>query len=99
MTVGCKGAFCRLWRCDLPNIYSCEKEPQMLKFCVKIGEAVQRLRTDKDGVISFEYVVLAACIVGVVLLVFGTGNTSVMYQALNNAINTIAGAVNVQISP
>jgi Flp pilus assembly pilin Flp len=71
----------------------------MLKFCIKIGEAVQRLRTDKDGVISFEYVVLAACIVGVVLLVFGTGNQSVMYNALNNAITTIANAVNVQITP
>jgi Flp pilus assembly pilin Flp len=71
----------------------------VLKFCVKIGEAVRRLRTDKDGVISFEYVVLAACIVGVVLLVFGTGNQSVMYSALNNAITTIANAVNVQITP
>ena len=71
----------------------------MLNFYVKSREAVRRLVTDNDGVISFEYVVLAACIVGVVLLVFGTGNQSVMYNALNNAITTIANAVNVQINP
>jgi Flp pilus assembly pilin Flp len=71
----------------------------MSKFFVKGREAVRRLVADKDGVISFEYVVLAACIVGVVLLVFGTGNQSVMYNALNNAITTIANAVNVQITP
>jgi Flp pilus assembly pilin Flp len=72
---------------------------QMSKFYDKICEAVRRLVADKDGVISFEYVVLAACIVGVVLIVFGTGNQSVMYNALNNAITTIANAVNVQITP
>ena len=71
----------------------------MSAFYVKIQEALRSLVTDNRGVISFEYVVLAACIVGVVLLVFGTGNQSVMYNALNNAITTIANAVNVQITP
>jgi Flp pilus assembly pilin Flp len=71
----------------------------MSKFYLKSREAARRLIKDNDGVISFEYVVLAACIVGVVLLVFGTGNQSVMYNALNNAITTIANAVNVQINP
>jgi pilus assembly protein Flp/PilA len=48
----------------------------MLKFYVKAyvkaSDLLERLRTDKDGVVSFEYVVLAACIVGVVVAVFGT---------------------------
>ena len=72
---------------------------QMLKFYVRSREAMRRLVTDNEGVISFEYVVLAACIVGVVLAVFGGSTNSVMYQALNNAITTIANAVNVQITP
>ena len=31
-------------------------------------ETVKRLSTDKDGVVSFEYVIVAACIVGAVVL-------------------------------
>ena len=38
----------------------------MLKYYVKTSEAVKRLRTDKDGVVSFEYVIVAACIVAAV---------------------------------
>ena len=40
----------------------------MLKFYVKTGEAVKRLLTDKDGVVSFEYVIVAAVVVGAVVL-------------------------------
>ena len=36
-------------------------------------EAVKRLSTDKDGVVSFEYVIVAACVVGAVAAAFGTG--------------------------
>ena len=32
----------------------------MLKFYVKTSEAVRRLLADKDGVVSFEYVIVAA---------------------------------------
>ena len=42
----------------------------MLKHYV---ETVKRLGTDKDGVVSFEYVIVAACIVGAVVAAFGTG--------------------------
>ena len=48
----------------------------MLKYYVKTSEAVKRLRTDKDGVVSFEYVIVAACIVAVVAAAFGTGGAS-----------------------
>ena len=34
-------------------------------------ETVKRLRTDKDGVVSFEYVIVAACVVAAVALAFG----------------------------
>ena len=45
----------------------------MLKYYIKTTEALKRLRTDKDGVVSFEYVIVAACIVGAVAAAFGTG--------------------------
>ena len=31
----------------------------MLKYYIKTTEALKRLRTDKDGVVSFEYVIVA----------------------------------------
>ena len=52
----------------------------MLKFYVKASEAVRRLRTDNDGVVSFEYVIVAVCIVVAVIAAFGTG-TSWYYHA------------------
>jgi pilus assembly protein Flp/PilA len=62
----------------------------MLKFYVKAQEAVQRLRTDKDGVVSFEYVIVAACIVAVVAAVFGgAGGTSIQTK-LSDAISAIS---------
>ena len=47
----------------------------MLKYYIKTTEALKRLRTDKDGVVSFEYVIVAACIVAVVAAAFGSGGT------------------------
>ena len=61
----------------------------MLKYYIKTREALLRLRTDKDGVVSFEYVVVAACIVATVALVFGTGGNSAIGNALNTAIGNI----------
>ena len=47
----------------------------MLKYYIKTREALLRLRTDKDGVVSFEYVIVAACVVAVVIAAFGTGGS------------------------
>jgi pilus assembly protein Flp/PilA len=65
----------------------------MLKFYVKASDLLERLRTDKDGVVSFEYVVLAACIVGVVVAVFGTGAGGILGAALSGAVQAIANQV------
>jgi hypothetical protein len=65
----------------------------MLKFYIKTREAAERLRTDKDGVVSFEYVIVAACIVAAVAAAFGTGGTGPIFTALSNAITAIAGVV------
>ena len=39
----------------------------MLKTFIKGREAILRVRTDKNGVVSFEYVIVAACVVGAVV--------------------------------
>jgi Flp pilus assembly pilin Flp len=65
----------------------------MLKHYVKITEALKRLRADQDGVVSFEYVIVAACIVGAVSLAFGKDTTSGIGQILNTAITAISTAV------
>jgi pilus assembly protein Flp/PilA len=52
-------------------------------------ESVKRLSTDKDGVVSLEYVVVGAVIVAVVIGVFqGTGANS-----LTGALSTGFGAI------
>ena len=38
-------------------------------------EAVKRLSTDNDGVVSLEYVVVAACVVAVVITAFSAGGS------------------------
>lgn len=62
----------------------------MLKFYIKSTEALKQLRADQNGVVSFEYVVVAFCIVATVLAVFGTGGNSALSTALSNAISAIA---------
>ncbi|VIO72265.1 hypothetical protein CI1B_39090 [Bradyrhizobium ivorense] len=60
----------------------------MSKFYVSTMESLKRLRADKDGVVSFEYIIVAACIVAVVLAVFKT-DTSIS-TALSNGITKIS---------
>lgn len=66
---------------------------RMLKYYIKTREAVERLRTDKDGVVSFEYVIVAACVVGAVVAAFGTGAGGAIGTALTGAINGIVGMI------
>jgi pilus assembly protein Flp/PilA len=65
----------------------------MLKYYIKTTEALHRLRTDKDGVVSFEYVIVAACIVGAVAAAFGTGAGGGIATALTTAIGKVTAAV------
>jgi pilus assembly protein Flp/PilA len=66
----------------------------MLKLYIKAREAVHHLRTDEGGVVSFEYVIVAACIVGAVVAAFGTGAGGGIANALTTAIGKITAAVN-----
>jgi pilus assembly protein Flp/PilA len=65
----------------------------MLKFYVKTTEALNRLRTDRDGVVSFEYVIVAACIVAAVVAAFGTGTGGAIETALSKAIAAIVAQI------
>ena len=64
----------------------------MLRYRVKSTDALKRLRTDKDGVVSFEYVMVAACIVGAVTAAFGTGAGGAIATALTGGITAITAA-------
>ena len=65
----------------------------MLKYYIKTTEALKQLGTDKDGVVSFEYVIVAACIVAAVAAAFGTSTASGIGKVLNTAITAIGTAV------
>ncbi|WP_306235805.1 hypothetical protein [Bradyrhizobium sp. Bra64] len=52
---------------------------------------------DKDGVASFEYVILSVCIVTIVGAVFKAGASGPIKNALTNAMITIGTAVNTAV--
>ena len=60
----------------------------MLKIYEATG-ALKRLSTDKDGVVSFEYVIVAVCIIAAVLAAFGTDQTTGVGSALSTGIGKI----------
>ncbi|MGY4286183.1 pilus assembly protein Flp/PilA [Bradyrhizobium sp. LM2.7] len=61
----------------------------MLKYYIKTTEALKRLRDNEDGVVSFEYIIVAACIIGAVAAAFGTGASGAIGTALSGGITTI----------
>jgi len=66
----------------------------MLKFYV---ESVKRLSRDEDGVVSFEYVIVAACIVGAVAAAFGTGAAGGIGTALTTGLTAVTTAFTTAI--
>jgi len=68
----------------------------MLKYCVKTTEALKRLCADQDGVVSFEYLIVAACIIAVVSLAFGAGGP--LATAINTAITAISTALTTAVA-
>ena len=61
----------------------------MLRYYVKTTEALKRLRTDKDGVVSFEYIIVAFCIVAAVAAVFNSTTTASISTALSTALGNV----------
>ncbi len=66
----------------------------MLKFYV---EMMKRLSTDEDGVVSFEYIIVAACIIGAVVAAFGTGAGGAIATALGGGITAIVTQFNAAV--
>jgi Flp pilus assembly pilin Flp len=69
----------------------------MLKLYVKASDLRSRLLSDKRGVVSFEYVIVAACIVGAVGAAFGTGATGAIGTALTAAIGKVTTALGTSV--
>jgi pilus assembly protein Flp/PilA len=63
----------------------------MLKHCINTRKALLRLSTDKDGVVSLEYVIVAACVVTVVIAAFNTGGS--LPAALTTGFTAISTAM------
>ena len=65
----------------------------MLTSWVKVRDLLERLRADKDGMASFEYVIVAACIVGAVSAVFGGTGAGTVQGALTTGLAAIGTAI------
>jgi Flp pilus assembly pilin Flp len=73
-----------------------EGNMSMLKYYIQTTEALKQLRSDVRGVVSFEYVIVAACIVAAVALAFG--QTGPLVTALTNALSTIGDKVTTAVN-
>jgi hypothetical protein len=69
----------------------------MLKYYIKTTEALKSLRKDTAGVVSFEYVIVAACVVAAVVAAFGGTSATSIQGALTGGIGKIIDAVNAAL--
>jgi pilus assembly protein Flp/PilA len=67
----------------------------MLKYYIKTREALHRLRTDNDGVVSFEYIIVACMIILVVGAAFSQSGP--LKTALTDGINKISSTLGAQL--
>jgi pilus assembly protein Flp/PilA len=65
----------------------------MTKIYIQATEALKSLRADQRGVVSFEYVIVAACIVAAVAAAFGTDASSGIGAALKAGIDAVTAAL------
>jgi Flp pilus assembly pilin Flp len=66
----------------------------IVNYFIKTTEALKRLRADHNGLASFEYIIVATCIVIVVIAVYsGAGGNSIS-GALSSGFAKIGAAMN-----
>ncbi|WP_294539715.1 hypothetical protein [uncultured Rhodoblastus sp.] len=66
----------------------------MLKIYVKASDLLASLRSDKRGVVSFEYVIVAAAIITAVGLAFsGTGIGGALTTAVSTVVTKLTTAM------
>jgi hypothetical protein len=71
----------------------------MLKLYVQGQDLLARLRASQEGVVSFEYVIVAACVIAAVAAAFGTSTSTGIGAALKTGIDTITAAFTTAITP
>jgi pilus assembly protein Flp/PilA len=69
----------------------------MLEIYFKAADGLKRLRADQEGLVSFEYMIVAACIITAVSAAFNTGGTVSITNALTTGINTIGTSVTTAV--
>jgi pilus assembly protein Flp/PilA len=65
----------------------------MTKLYIQASEALRSLRDDRDGVVSFEYIIVATCIVATVAGVFLAAGNGTISGALTTGISGIITAM------
>jgi hypothetical protein len=65
----------------------------MLRYYIKTTEALKNLRADAAGVVSFEYIIVAACVVAAVAAVFSTNTGAGIGKALNAGLQAIVNKI------
>jgi Flp pilus assembly pilin Flp len=65
----------------------------MLKYYVKATETLKNLRADAAGVVSFEYIIVAACVVAAVAAVFSTNAGQGIGAALNTGLQAVMNKI------
>ena len=63
----------------------------------KSTHTLKRMSTDKRGVVSFEYVLLAACVLGSVTAALGTSTGGPVMTALTSMINAIGVVIGAAV--
>jgi hypothetical protein len=70
-----------------------EAVPSMPGFNFWMNGTLKRLRADTRGVVSFEYVIVTACVVSAVGVAFNSGTTGLVQDAVLGALNRVTTAV------
>lgn len=69
----------------------------MWRYCGKTSYFLKRLLADEGGVVSFEYVALAFCLVATVLAAFGSHTNGVFATGLANGLSAIGAAITAAV--
>jgi Flp pilus assembly pilin Flp len=65
----------------------------MFRRCAEASKSLQRLRADKDGVVSFEYIVVAGSVVAAVAAVFVASGSTAISSGLSGMLTVISTAM------
>jgi len=65
----------------------------MMRYYISSTEALRNLRADQSGVISFGYIIVAACVIAAVAAVFSTNAGTGVGLALKNALDGIVAMI------